>query len=340
MLSPQDAAIVKGMIARGDFQHDIAAHFSTNPGRIADIKNGTRFSDVKPAPVTSLPPLEKTGRHLDPNAPVAKQREQLQAFIDRPPEGSRVLVISPALAELILDQLNVNNRRPRLKNIKRFATALSGGNWQLTGDTIKFSKEGLLLDGQNRLRGALRSQKPIKTHVVFGIDKTAFANIDANAVRTNTDAFKIAGIDNSKITAPAVRHLMIGTDRGRTIDNAELLVYLEKNVDYERLQYWVNKAIEVGTVLSRPILAALLYKFSLKHEKLCERFALDLKSNKGNGKKLLDQIKEIRKQSFGRVHENIYSALLILTWNAYRANKPVTKAMLKWDESKEYPVIV
>lgn len=338
-LNAQEAAIVKGMLARGDFQHDIAAHFSINPGRIADIKNGIKHGDVKPAAIAALPALTKTGRYIDPKAPVEKQYEQLKAFIERPPEGSRVLVLSPALSELVLENLNVNNRKPRLKNIKRFANALSAGKWQLTGDTIKFSKEGLLLDGQNRLRGILRSQIAMKTHVVFGIDKEAFASIDANAVRTNADTFKVAMIDNPKITAPAVRHLIIGNDRGRTVENAEALLYLREHVDYERLQYWVGKSIEIGTVLSRPILAALLYRFSAKNERLCERFALDLKSNKGNGKKLLDQIKDIRKQSFGRIHENVYSALLTITWNAYRANKPVTKAMLKWDESKDFPVI-
>lgn len=51
-----DAAIVKGMLARGDRQHDIAAWFGVNGGRIAEIASGQKFSDVSPAALSSLPP--------------------------------------------------------------------------------------------------------------------------------------------------------------------------------------------------------------------------------------------------------------------------------------------
>jgi hypothetical protein len=55
-LTEQDAAIVKGMLARGDRQHDVAAWFGVNGGRIAEIAIGVRFPQVEPAPDTSLPP--------------------------------------------------------------------------------------------------------------------------------------------------------------------------------------------------------------------------------------------------------------------------------------------
>ena len=57
-LSAQQAAIVKGMLNRGDRQSDIATYFRTNPGRISEINTGLRFGDVLPAPYGSLPPAE------------------------------------------------------------------------------------------------------------------------------------------------------------------------------------------------------------------------------------------------------------------------------------------
>ncbi len=55
-----DASIVKGMIARGDPIHDVAAWFGLNSGRIANVKNakaeGAKFRDVLPAPDHALPP--------------------------------------------------------------------------------------------------------------------------------------------------------------------------------------------------------------------------------------------------------------------------------------------
>lgn len=55
-LSAADAALIKGMLRRGDRQHDIAAWFGVNGGRIAEIAVGTRFNDVEAADVSELPP--------------------------------------------------------------------------------------------------------------------------------------------------------------------------------------------------------------------------------------------------------------------------------------------
>lgn len=55
-LSDADAALVKGMLKRGDRQHDIAAWFGVNGGRIAEIATGHAFYWVKPADEDDLPP--------------------------------------------------------------------------------------------------------------------------------------------------------------------------------------------------------------------------------------------------------------------------------------------
>jgi hypothetical protein len=52
----EDAAIIKGMLARGDKQSDIAAYWSCNSGRIAETNTGQRYGAVMPAPAHLLPP--------------------------------------------------------------------------------------------------------------------------------------------------------------------------------------------------------------------------------------------------------------------------------------------
>ena len=49
-------AIVKGMLARGDRQHDIAAWFGVNGGRIAEIATGKSHKSVLAAAEDRLPP--------------------------------------------------------------------------------------------------------------------------------------------------------------------------------------------------------------------------------------------------------------------------------------------
>ena len=55
-LTEADAVLVKGMLDRGDRQHDIAAYFGVNGGRIGDIASGTTFVEVSPAAPADLPP--------------------------------------------------------------------------------------------------------------------------------------------------------------------------------------------------------------------------------------------------------------------------------------------
>jgi hypothetical protein len=55
-LTEDDARQVKGMLQRGDRQHDIAAWFGVNGGRIAEIAQGERFWWVPPAVAVDLPP--------------------------------------------------------------------------------------------------------------------------------------------------------------------------------------------------------------------------------------------------------------------------------------------
>jgi hypothetical protein len=55
-LSDREAALIKGMLNRGDRQHDIAAWFGVNGGRIAEIASAKEFWWVQPATGSDLPP--------------------------------------------------------------------------------------------------------------------------------------------------------------------------------------------------------------------------------------------------------------------------------------------
>ena len=55
-LDPEIAALVKGMLKRGDKQSDIAACFLINSGRVSEINTEQRFEDIAPAPESELPP--------------------------------------------------------------------------------------------------------------------------------------------------------------------------------------------------------------------------------------------------------------------------------------------
>lgn len=55
-----DVPIILGMQARGDRDHDIAAWFGVNQGRIAEAKDG-KFGQGQPVPAHTLPPKGAPG---------------------------------------------------------------------------------------------------------------------------------------------------------------------------------------------------------------------------------------------------------------------------------------
>jgi hypothetical protein len=55
-LTWDDARLIKGMLLRGDRQHDIAAFFGVNPGRVAEIATGMRFANAAAVDSADLPP--------------------------------------------------------------------------------------------------------------------------------------------------------------------------------------------------------------------------------------------------------------------------------------------
>lgn len=50
------AGYIKGMLARGDKQSDIAACFHINGGRVSEINTGERFANIPAVPSDHLPP--------------------------------------------------------------------------------------------------------------------------------------------------------------------------------------------------------------------------------------------------------------------------------------------
>ena len=55
-LTAEKAALIKGMLLRGDRQSDVASYFQINQGRCYEIKFGQKFGSVPPAPHHELPP--------------------------------------------------------------------------------------------------------------------------------------------------------------------------------------------------------------------------------------------------------------------------------------------
>ena len=79
-LDRNDVVLIKGMLARGDRQSDIAAYFGgVNSGRISEINTGQTWADVKAAAPARLPP---PGPYVMGLRSAFKARDTLEALRD------------------------------------------------------------------------------------------------------------------------------------------------------------------------------------------------------------------------------------------------------------------
>lgn len=357
-LSLEQASVALGMVLRGDKQHDIAAYFGENSGRIIDVKfRRGKYKDIQPAPSHLLP--TKAGGNPYMNTTTASPAMALitatmalvdqvttldQLIITTPPGSPSVVIdITPELAHEILEKRNNNNRNHRPTKIKRFAADMTSASWIVTGDTVKFGSNGELLDGQNRLRAGVISDATFRTHVVFGIDPVAFKYLDSGTVRTSGDTFKVAGVPNAEIAGKATRWLMIfateNMDRGISVANADLFEHYQKKVNKDSLERAIADAKKVSRLVPTGTLAAMLYLFERKDTKLARIFAHDLEKEMRGGRTLLTRLRNLRRDNGGRLNEKYATAFTVMVWNAYRRGESIRGSQLKWTDAEPHPVI-
>lgn len=99
-----------------------------------------------------------------------------------------VETITPAIAKHWLDTSNTKNRKLRMHRVRLYADEMRRGQWKMAGDPIRFDNNGILLDGQHRLRAVLEADQPMEFVVVRGLDSGTFVVMDKGMNRSVGDA--------------------------------------------------------------------------------------------------------------------------------------------------------
>jgi hypothetical protein len=118
----------------------------------------------------------------------------------------KLVRITPKLAEQLLNS-NHLNRPLRSGRVEQYAEDMRKGRWKMNGETMKFTIDGDILDGQHRLFAIIEADTPIDMLVVEGLDPDVMPTIDTGAPRTLGDVLAINGGKNVIITASVLRWL-------------------------------------------------------------------------------------------------------------------------------------
>ena len=292
----------------------------------------------------SVTPIQKPQpRFIDPNAPLTKQQETFKLLMKDPPENSRIITITPPFAAWLLETYNTKgNRKRKPARIRRYAEAMERDDWMLTGEPLIFGRNKLL-DGQNRLAGCVSSNKSFRTYVVFGIDDDVFTAINSGASRKASDAFYIGDVPDYGIVSGATRWLMIYDDGDpearKSYSSQEAWAYYKEKIDTDAMARAVARAKGASKTVPYAALAAHFYLFEKKNASITKKLAVDFDKNQNGARKLTIALAKARKDNGGRLNDVWINALIVQTWNAYRAGRKVIASDLKFNDTRDYPAI-
>jgi len=273
----------------------------------------------------------------------------IERFIGTPPENSRVYWITPQMAGYLIDKYNLSNRPRKPAKIGIYGKAMTGNEWRLTGDTIKFSDRQILRDGQNRLIACRDSGARFQTHIVFGVPDEFFSVMDQGKNRDGSDLLAIEGVTNPSVVAAGVRwaHLYeTNTVKMRTtIPAPEVLRLFQER--YSSITEFVPTARAVYATHKWPggFVAGSLYFLSKIDRRAADDFGKAMANSNFSGRylplKLMDsKLAGIASVSSGRVNDIVRAALMITAWNLVRTGKKGKQTDFLWDISKPFPEAV
>ena len=106
--------------------------------------------------------------------------------------------VTPEVAKDILEKKNTGNYRSMKNASNLYENDMKNKRWMFNGDTIRFDWNGVLLDGQNRLKAISDSGIPQECIFVEGLDPKCVQTIDVGYKRSPEDYIKFSinkGID-------------------------------------------------------------------------------------------------------------------------------------------------
>jgi hypothetical protein len=266
---------------------------------------------------------------------------------------TRIETIDKTRAEYYLS-LNRNNRPVTEKKVSQYLSEIEKGQWkENTGEAIKISKEGFLIDGQHRLLALSKSSKSLSFLVVYDLETSVFDVLDTGKNRTASDVFSLNNITNCKKTAAIIREYVSFKDnrfyRVDTMDtskvtNASLLAVYESNAEY--FDKVTNKSallyLSFNKIISSTNIGSFYMLFAESDAVKCDDFFDQLCGRKLTYNKSISVLKNTLikdKLSLKKMKSKTKYAYLIKTWNAFILNKEIK--LLRYDEKNDlFPAIL
>lgn len=257
--------------------------------------------------------------------------------------ATRVVTITPSLAQAWLGTKHDDQRRIKSKHLRSMMTDLREGRWRLNGETIVFDSNGKLVNGQHRLEAVVATGVTVTSLVVWGVASEAYSSFDMTAKRMGGDALRSRGVLNGAQTAAVCRSLMIYAGDPTFTDSP---AFSADAIDqFERTHEGLAESVLMGkrvakmqTSITGTVAGACHYLFSKIDADLASEFFESLISGVGLGK--TDPVRLLRERALNRTwrpRAQEQFAYMFKAWNHFRHHTPIR--CLKWDSRETFPTI-
>lgn len=264
------------------------------------------------------------------------------------PSSPAVITVTPEMARDWLDNRNKGNRSLSLIIASRYAEVMKDGRWKLTHQGIAFDKEGLLLDGQHRLKAVVIAETPIDFWIIPGCERDSFSVLDIG--RRRQAGHLIDGPNGTTIAAAA---RFVGAIDGTLTKNV-LAGVLCQQADNDEVLRVVNawpELVEYAPVVRTchyaarippaPHLAVLAQAARTRYRNRIPAWVEGLNDGAGLGRTdsrlhLRNRFgREVRRSSFGQADRVTTYGVIATAWNYYAVERPmsVLKAPRKEDSA-------
>ena len=255
------------------------------------------------------------------------------------------ITITPEMARKYLER-NTLNRPLSDKRINRYIREFQAGYWKVNGESIKFAKDGRILDGQHRLWACVLSGKSFRTDVRRNLDPKVFATIDCGGMRSGADALSIKQVTNARTIAPAIQHIYkycndkykwtnISCNRVQILEFYNQFKEISDSVEYGRHSAHLITAA-VGT--------AFHFLFSKVHRTDADAFFYGMATGEFDAGMTAIRFCRERFIKSGmdprrdrKIPTMVKTAMIIKAWNAFHGELAVR--VIKYSDSEAFPEI-
>ena len=257
------------------------------------------------------------------------------------------ILITPSSAAAYLEA-NIKNRAVKQPTLLRYVSDMAAGRWKAdTGEMIKISKTGVILDGQHRLMAVVKSKTNVYFHVITDLEDSVFDVLDTGSMRNGSDVFNINGVKYNSVLPAMIqlyeflktnRVAVRGTQKNNRHTNAVLLtLYNEDPLFWDNVAkksyYWYA---QFARVLNTHTIGGMYATFSDINQEDADNFMQQLCSglnitNNTIGllrNKIIQDRLSVKKMDIGTRNN-----LIIKTWNNFRKGTELT--LLKFDADRE-----